>query len=221
MISRLHVANEMHRTGLVPLFFHPDHDIAIEVMKACFEGGARLLEFTHRGDFAHEVFASMTKYARKHLPGMVVGVGSVTDAASASFYMMQGAGFVVTPVLREDIAIACNRRKVLWSPGCSSLGEIARAEELGAEIIKLFPGSVYGPAFVKAIKGPCPWTSIMPTGGVTTSEDNLRMWFDAGVSCVGIGSELISKKILEQRNFELLKSTVAETLSTIQKVRMK
>jgi 2-dehydro-3-deoxyphosphogluconate aldolase/(4S)-4-hydroxy-2-oxoglutarate aldolase len=150
---------------------------------------------------------------------MIMGVGSVTDAAAASLYMQLGANFIVTPVLREDIAVVCNRRKVLWSAGCGSLTEIAKAEELGGEIIKLFPGSTYGPDFVKAIKGPQPWTSIMPTGGVSTEEDNLRGWFGAGVTCVGMGSQLISKEILAQENYTGLKEKVAATLSLIKKIR--
>lgn len=133
--------------------------------------------------------------------------------------MQLGANFIVTPVLREDIALVCNRRKVLWSPGCGTLTEIARAEELGCEIVKLFPGDVYGPNFIKAIKAPCPWTSIMPTGGVSTSEENLRGWFDAGVTCVGIGSQLISNEIVKNQDFEGLESKVKETLETIKKIR--
>jgi 2-dehydro-3-deoxyphosphogluconate aldolase/(4S)-4-hydroxy-2-oxoglutarate aldolase len=150
---------------------------------------------------------------------MILGVGSVTDAAAASNYMMIGANFVVTPVFREDIAIVCNRRKVLWSPGCGTLTEIAIAEERGAEIVKLFPGNIYGPKFVKAIKGPQPWTSIMPTGGVNTSKENLKSWFDAGVTCVGLGSQLISNQVIEQRDFEGLKVTVSQVLQTIQSLK--
>ncbi|MCA0932518.1 bifunctional 4-hydroxy-2-oxoglutarate aldolase/2-dehydro-3-deoxy-phosphogluconate aldolase [Lutimonas saemankumensis] len=191
--SRLEVAEVMKQTGLVPLFYHPDVEISKEVVKACYDGGARLLEFTARGDFAHEVFGELAKYVNRELPGMILGVGSVTDAAAASRFMSLGANFIVTPVLREDIAIVCNRRKVLWSPGCGTLTEIARAEELGCEIVKLFPGGVYGPEFVKAVKGPQPWTCIMPTGGVSPNEKNLGAWFKAGVTCVGMGSQLIKK----------------------------
>jgi len=191
--SRIEVAQVMKQTGLVPLFYHPDPETCKQVVTACYKGGARLLEFTARGDFAHEVFAELVKYVKDELPGMILGVGSVTDAASASYYMSIGANFVVTPVLREDIAIVCNRRKVLWSAGCGTLTEIARAEELGCEIVKLFPGDVYGPEFVKAIKGPQPWTSIMPTGGVSPNEENIIAWFKAGVTCVGMGSKLIKK----------------------------
>ncbi len=211
----------MAETGLVPLFYHNDIDLCKQVLKACYDGGARILEFTNRGDFAHEVFQELNKYALKELPGMMLGVGSVTDAGTASLYLQLGANFVVTPVLREDIAIVCNRRKVLWSPGCGSLTEIARAEELGAEIVKVFPGSTLGPGFVKAIKGPCPWTSIMPTGGVSPDPDNLKSWFDAGVTCVGMGSKLITKSVLKRGDFDQLTADVRATLDTIQEVKPK
>lgn len=217
--SRIEVATAMKDTGLVPLFFNSDLELGKQVLKACYKGGARLLEFTARGDFAHEVFGELTKYAIKELPGMMMGVGSVTDSAAASLYMALGANFIVTPVLREDIAIVCNRRKVLWSAGCGSLTEIARAEELGCEIVKLFPGEIYEPQFVKAIKGPQPWTSIMPTGGVSPTRENLSAWFGAGVTCVGMGSQLISKDILVNKDFALLEKIVKQVLQTIQTIR--
>ena len=217
--SRIQVVKQMEESGMVPLFYHPDIDVAKQVLKACYEGGARLMEFTNRGDFALEIFTALNKYAITELPGMMLGVGSVTDAASASAYMLAGANFVVTPVYREDIAIVCNRRKVLWSPGCGSLTEIAQAEEMGCEVVKLFPGSTLGPGFVKAIKGPQPWTLIMPTGGVSTEESNLRGWFDAGVTCVGMGSKLISKDILANKAYAELENNVRETLRLIQTIR--
>ena len=217
--SRLKVASVMKDTGLVPLFFNADIELSKKVLKACYDGGARLLEFTSRGDFAFEVFGELNKYALAELPGMILGVGSVTDAASASLYMQLGANFVVTPVLREDIAIICNRRKVLWSPGCGTLTEIARAEELGCEIVKLFPGDIYGPQFVKGIKGPQPWTSLMPTGGVSPNKENLEAWFDAGVTCVGMGSKLISKEVLANQDFDKLEQAVKSTLEIINSVR--
>ncbi|MBT8178602.1 MAG: bifunctional 4-hydroxy-2-oxoglutarate aldolase/2-dehydro-3-deoxy-phosphogluconate aldolase [Eudoraea sp.] len=217
--SRLEVIAVMKETGMVPLFYHPDLELGKKVLRACYNGGARLLEFTARGDYAYEVFADLNKFALKELPGMILGVGSITDGPAASLFMQMGANFIVTPSLREDIALICNRRKVLWSPGCGSLAEINRAEELGCELVKLFPGSTYGPGFVKAIKGPQPWTSIMPTGGVSTEEDNLRAWFDAGVSCVGMGSKLISKEILAKEDFEQLEQLVRKTLGTIKSIR--
>lgn len=217
--SRIEVARVMKESGMVPLFYHPDIELGKKVLKACYDGGARLMEFTARGDFAFEVFSELNKYAIKELPGMIMGVGSITDAGAASMLMQMGANFIVTPSLREDIAIACNRRKVLWSPGCGSLTEINRAEELGCEIIKLFPGSTYGPGFVKAIRGPQPWTSVMPTGGVSTDEANLKAWFDAGVTCVGMGSKLISKEILIEQDYKGLENKVRETLQLIANIR--
>ena len=219
--SRVHVFDEMERTGLIPLFYHADVELSKKVLKACYDGGARLLEFTNRGDYAHEVFSKLNKYAAAELPEMILGVGSVTDAGAASLYMQLGANFVVTPVLREDIALVCNRKKVLWSPGCGTLGEIARAEELGCELVKLFPGGTYGPGFVKAIKGPCPWTNIMPTGGVSPTEENLKAWFDAGATCVGMGSQLITKDVIADKNFGKLTELVKSSLSIISKLNQK
>jgi 2-dehydro-3-deoxyphosphogluconate aldolase/(4S)-4-hydroxy-2-oxoglutarate aldolase len=218
--SRLEVAEVMKQTGLVPLFYNADLDLSKKVIKACYEGGARLLEFTARGDFAHEVFGELNKYVLKELPGMIMGVGSVTDAAAASRYMALGANFIVTPVLREDIAIVCNRRKVLWSPGCGSLTEITRAEELGCEIVKLFPGGIYGPDFVKAIRGPQPWTSIMPTGGVSPTKENLEGWFKAGVTCVGMGSKLIGKNADGHYDLNKIKSDTKSALDIIKALRV-
>jgi len=217
--TRIEVAQAMKETGMIPLFFHNDIALSKDILKACYDGGARLMEFTARGDFAHEVFGELTKYAIKELPGMIMGVGSVTDAAQASLYMALGANFIVTPVLREDIAIVCNRRKVLWSPGCGTLTEITKAEELGCEIVKLFPGDIYGPQFVKGVKGPQPWTSIMPTGGVSPTQDNLKGWFDAGVTCVGMGSQLISKDIVASKDYSGLKVRVEKTLAIIKNLK--
>jgi 2-dehydro-3-deoxyphosphogluconate aldolase/(4S)-4-hydroxy-2-oxoglutarate aldolase len=217
--SRIEVALKMKETGLVPLFYHPEIEVSKQVLKACYDGGARLLEFTSRGDFAFEIFAQLNKYAIAELPGMILGIGSVTDAAAASLYMQLGANFIVTPVLREDIAIVCNRRKVLWSPGCGTLSEIAKAEELGCEIVKLFPGDIYGPEFIKGIKGPHPWTSIMPTGGVSPTKDNLTKWFEAGVTCVGIGSQLIKTESNGVFDFVKIKNLTQDCITIIKNLK--
>ena len=217
--SRIQVINKMMELRMVPLFYHSDFQVAKNVLQACYNGGARLIEFTNRGDFAIEVFSKLIKFASKELPGMIVGIGSVTDSAAASQYMLLGANFVVTPVLREDIAVVCNRRKVLWIPGCGSLSEIAKAEEMGCELIKLFPGNVYGPDFIKSVKAPQPWSSIMPTGGVSIEQSNLLGWFKAGADCVGLGSKLISKEILINQDFKKLEKNVLDTLQFIQKIK--
>lgn len=217
--TRTEVVEKMETTGIVPLFYHNDIEVGKKILTACYDGGARLVEFTSRGEFAHEVFSELNKFAISELPELAMGVGSITDAGAASLYMLLGANFVVTPVFRGDIARVCNRRKVLWSPGCGSLTEIAQAEELGCEVVKLFPGGTHGPSFVKAILGPQPWTRIMPTGGVEPTKESLSKWFGAGVFCVGMGSQLITKDIVKNGDFDLLKSRVAESIALIRETR--
>jgi len=217
--SKIAVLQKVTEQGMMPLFYNPDVELGKQVIKACYEGGARLLEFTNRGDFAHEVFGALNKFCRKELPEMIMGVGSINDAGTASLFMQLGANFIVSASLREDIAKVCNRRKVPYMPGCGTLTEIGKAEELGCDIVKLFPGSVYGPGFIKAIKGPQPWTNIMPTGGVSPTEENLSGWFDAGAICVGMGSKLISKQIIKDKDFEELTAKTKAALKIIKKVR--
>ncbi len=218
--TRIQVALKMQETGLVPVFYHPDLAVCIQVLKACYDGGVRVFEFTNRGDFAHEVFAELNKYAIKELPEMILGIGSVVDAGTASLYIQLGTNFVVSPVLIPEMAKVCNRRKIFWSPGCGSLNEISYAEELGAEVVKIFPAEqVGGPKFVESIKGPCPWTSVMPTGGVEPTHESLSEWFKAGVICVGIGSQLISKDLIANSKYELLSQKVKETIEIIRKLK--
>lgn len=216
IFKRTEVIQTILEQRLVPLFYNPDVETGKNVLRACYEGGARILEFTNRGDFAQDVFAELNHFVLKELPEMVLGIGSVNDAPTAAMYMQLGANFIVGASFREDIARICNRRKVLYVPGCGSLTEIGTAEEMGCEFVKLFPGSVYGPGFVKAIKGPSPWTRIMPTGGVSTDTENLKSWFDAGVSAVGMGSKMISKDILDNRDWDSLADRVRKTLSYIE-----
>jgi len=203
----------------MPLFYADDPEVAKQVLKACYDGGCHMMEFTNRGDFAHEVFADLSKYASRELEGMILGVGSIADAGTASMYMQLGANFIVSASLREDVARVCNRRKVAYMPGCGTLTEIGRAEELGCEIVKLFPGSVYGPGFIKGIKGPQPWTSIMPTGGVSPDAENLTRWFQAGASCVGMGSKLMVKKEDGQYDLPRITELVRSSLAIIQNMR--
>lgn len=217
--TRLEVFKTMGDTGFVPLFYNSDPKMVQQVVKACYDGGARLFEFTHRGENAEQVFSELIIFCNQECPDMILGVGSVTDAATASNFINMGASFVVTPVLREDIAIVCNRKKIFWSPGCGTLTEIARAEELGCEVVKLFPAEVYGPEFIKAVKGPQPWTNIMPTGGVDTTRENLAAWFEAGATCVGMGSKLIDKQALVEGNFDLITQKVKDVIKIIQEIK--
>ncbi|MBI9058121.1 bifunctional 4-hydroxy-2-oxoglutarate aldolase/2-dehydro-3-deoxy-phosphogluconate aldolase [Labilibaculum sp. DW002] len=218
--SRIEVALKMEETGIVPVFFHKDIEICKKVVKACYDGGIRVFEFTNRGDFAHEVFAELIKWSILNTPEMILGIGSIVDPGTTSLYIQLGANFVVSPVLNPEMAKVCNRRKILWSPGCGSLSDISYAEELGAEVCKIFPGSsVGGPDFVKAIKGPCPWSSIMPTGGVTPDEENLTEWIKSGVTCVGMGSQLIGKDIIENDRYEELTQTSKRALKLVRELK--
>lgn len=218
--TRIQVALKMAETGMIPVFYHKDIEVCKKVLKACYDGGVRVFEFTNRGDYAHEVFTELNKFAAKELPEMILGVGSVVDAGTTSLYIQLGANFIVSPVLNEDMAKVCNRRKISWSPGCGSVTEISKAEELGAEIVKIFPGSqVGGPKFVEAVKGPFSWSSIMPTGGVDTSEENLAAWFKAGVTCVGMGSQLITKDMIANGDYQKLTDECRKALEIIKKYK--
>lgn len=205
---------------MVPVFYHKDAEVCKQVVKACYDGGVRVFEFTNRGDFATLVFAELNKWAGENCPEMILGVGSVIDEGTAAMYLALGANFIVSPVVDEATARVCNRRKVAWSPGCGSVTEISRAHELGAEVVKVFPGSsVGGPDFVSGVKGPMPWASIMPTGGVSPDEANLKGWFKAGVHCVGMGSQLFPKEVIESGNFAVVTEKCSIALEIIRKLR--
>ncbi|MFW5889900.1 MAG: bifunctional 4-hydroxy-2-oxoglutarate aldolase/2-dehydro-3-deoxy-phosphogluconate aldolase [Marinilabiliaceae bacterium] len=220
--TRIEVFQKMKDTGVVPVFYHPDIEVAKKVLKACYDGGIRTFEWVNRGDFAHEIFSELNKYALKELPGMMAGAGSVVDEATAALYIQEGANFIVSPLLNENMARVCNRRKIMWAPGCGSVSEINKAEELGAELVKIFPAlEVGGPSFVKAVKGPCPWTNIMPTGGVDTTRENLKQWFDAGVTCVGMGSKLFTRDIIEKGDYNSLTNKIKELTNTINEIKTK
>lgn len=178
---------------MVPVYYNADFDTACRIVKACYEGGVRAFEFTNRGDFAHEIFGPLVKYAAKDCPEMAIGVGSVVDAGTAALYIQLGACFVVGPLFNPEVARVCNRRQVPYTPGCGTISEVGAAQEIGCELCKVFPGDVLGPKFVKGLLAPMPWSKLMVTGGVEPTEDNLNAWFKAGVYCVGMGSNLFPK----------------------------
>ncbi len=205
---------------MVPVFYHKDLEVCKQVVKACYEGGARVFEFTNRGDFATLVFAELNKWTIENCPEMIMGVGSVIDEGTAAMYIALGTNFIVSPLIDEATARVCNKRKIAWSPGCGSVTEIGRAHELGAEVVKIFPGSqVGGPGFVKAVLGPMPWASIMPTGGVEPTEASLKSWFGAGVTCVGMGSQLFPKEVLAEKNYSFITTKCAEALTIISQLK--
>ena len=214
--QRLEVLNEIVRTGLVPVFYEADLETARLIVQACVSGGARLIEFTNRGDNAYRIFSDLVQHFAREIPEAILGVGSVIDPGTAALFIDSGANFVVGPTLNPEVARACNRRKISYSPGCGSVTEIMQAEELGVEIVKIFPGdSVGGPGFVKSIRGPMPWTRIMPTGGVETTQGSIETWFKAGVAAVGIGSNLIRKEWVKGRDFSSIEQKTAEVIRWI------
>ncbi len=218
--ARMEVLNTILDIGLVPVFYTPRVETAKKIVAACAQGGARVVEFTNRGDRAFQVFSELADLLDKERADVVLGVGSVLDPGTASLYVNCGANFVVGPVLNPDVARVCNRRKIAYSPGCGSVSEISQAEELGCEIVKVFPGGqVGGPAFVKAVLGPMPWTRIMPTGGVSPTRESIQDWIQAGAACLGIGSKLIAKDLVAQEGWEALSRRVGECLGHIQEAR--
>ena len=218
--TRLEVLTAMKQTGLIPVFYNRDFGVARDIAVACADGGAKVIEFTNRGDRAVNVFTRLAEYRDAERPNIILGVGSVCDAPTAAMYIAAGADFVVSPLLDEDTARLCNSRKIPYSPGCGSVTEIHKAEILGVEICKIFPGAqVGGPAFAKAVKGPCPWTELMPTGGVSPTRESLTEWFNAGIACAGIGSKLISRELVADKDYSAITKKVKETIELIREIR--
>lgn len=218
--DRLTVYNTLISDGMLPLFYSPDVALVKGVAATLVRGGSRLLEFTNRGDFAINVFSELIQHAAKTYPDLILGVGSIEDAPTAALYIAHGANFVVGPNFNPEIARLCNRRKIPYIPGCGSVTEVATAEEMGTEIVKLFPADSLGGAdFVKAILGPRPWTRILPTGGVSPDEANLKNWFASGVACVGMGSKLIRADWLKDGNFAAMETLTRDTLALIKSIR--
>lgn len=218
--DRMAVLTAIMSQGVVPVFHHGDAEVCAQVFQACANGGAKAVEFTNRGELAPHVFLELARRFAASDPSMILGAGSVVDAPTAGLYIANGAKFIVGPGINPDVAKVCNRRKIPYIPGCGTTTEISAAEELGCEIVKVFPGDcVGGPGFVKAVLGPMPWTRIMPTGGVDPSEASLKAWFDAGVVAVGIGSKLVTKELLDAQDYAGLERKVAETVALVASLR--
>ena len=213
--DKISVIGKMGTTGMVPVFYNKDAQTAKMVLKACYDGGVRVFEFTNRGDFAHEVFAEIVKYAAVECPEMALGVGSVVDAPTAALYIQSGACFIVGPMFNPEVARLCNRRMVPYSPGCGTMTEVGNAQEAGCDVCKVFPGDVLGPAFVKSLMAPMPWSKIMVTGGVEPSEENLLSWFRAGVFCVGMGSKLFPADRIKSGDWAYITEKCREALEII------
>ena len=220
--TRIQVCQTVAETGMVPVFYNSDLETSKQVLKACYLGGIRAFEFTNRGDFAHEIFAELVKWAQKECPEMILGIGSIVEPGTASLFLQLGANFVVGPMLNPEIFKVCNRRQVAYIPGCGSISEVGYAQELGAEIVKVFPaGNVGGPSFVKNLRAPMPWSSVMVTGGVEPTEENLSKWVEAGVTAVGMGSNLFPKEVIAQKEWDKITQMSKMALEFIKKARKK
>lgn len=211
--DKIQVTNKIAAAPMVPVFYHKDAAVACAVLKACYEGGVRAFEFTNRGDFAHEVFNEVIKFAARECPEMAVGVGSVVEPGTASLYMQMGACFVVGPLFNPEVAKACNRRQVPYIPGCGTVSEVGAAQEAGCEVCKVFPGDVMGPKFVKGLMAPMPWSKLMVTGGVEPTEENLSSWFNAGAFAVGMGSKLFPKDKVAAGDWKYVSDKCREALA--------
>lgn len=217
--SKVQVIKAMLETGMVPVFYNKDIEVSKNIIKACYEGGVRAFEFTNRGEFAHEVFGELVKWSAKECPELIMGIGSIVDAPTASLYIQLGANFIVGPLFNPDVAKVANRRLVPYAPGCGSVSEVGFAQELGCDICKVFPGDVLGPNFVKGLKAPMPWSMLMVTGGVKPEEANLKSWFDAGVTCVGMGSNLFPAEVIAAKEWSKVTEMCKTALAIIAKVR--
>jgi 2-dehydro-3-deoxyphosphogluconate aldolase/(4S)-4-hydroxy-2-oxoglutarate aldolase len=218
--TRMQVLNAMYEISLVPVFYNPDLEVARNVALAVSRGGCKLLEFVNRGDHGFEVFSQLEMVLAREDPSMILGIGSIGEPYTAALFLNCGANFVVGPSFNPEVAKICNRRKVPYSPGCGSATEIALAEEMGSEIVKVFPGeSVGGPKFVKSVMGPTPWTRIMPTGGVKPTKESVTEWINAGVAAMGMGSELITKELLAKKDWKGIEDNVRNTLMIIKEAK--
>jgi 2-dehydro-3-deoxyphosphogluconate aldolase/(4S)-4-hydroxy-2-oxoglutarate aldolase len=216
---RLDVYHQILETGLVPLFYHGQLETAVEIVAACARSGAKVVEFTNRGEMAYPIFTELVQHFAKADPTVILGVGSIQDAPTAALFIAAGANFVVGPGLNPEIARLCNRRKIAYLPGAATETEIEQAEELGAEIVKVFPGDVLGPKFIRGVMGPCLWHRLLPTGGVEATESNVSEWIKAGAAALGMGSKLISTQAIQQRAFDAIADLTAQVLGWIRHAR--
>jgi len=217
--NKIQVLTAMKQTGLIPVFYNSDLEVSKNIVKACYDGGIRAFEFTNRGEFAHEVFGELVKYAAKECPEMIMGIGSIVDAPTAALFIQLGANFIVGPLFNPEVAKVANRRLIPYAPGCGSVTEVGMAQEMGCDLCKVFPGDVLGAGFVKGLKAPMPWSNLMVTGGVKPEESNLKGWFDAGVTCVGMGSNLFPSELIKNKNWAGITKLCSDALTIIQKVR--
>ena len=219
MDKKKKVSDLIIEQGIVPLYFHPDAEESVKILKALYAAGSRVIEYTNRGENAVNNFLQLRKVADKELPGLQLGVGTIRNKIEATEFINEGANFIVCPGVIEGVATLADKNNLLWIPGCLTATEIIQADELGAQLIKLFPGSLLGPSYLTAMKEIFPDLLFMPTGGVETTEENLTSWFKSGASAVGLGSKLISKDLVEAKDYQAIESLTQQTLQIVQQIK--
>lgn len=219
-LERSYVNKQIEQHAFVPLYNPHEVELCKQVLQAAYEGGVRVFELTNRGQHALSIFREIIPFAEKNFPELIIGAGTIMDEESAKAFYEAGAAFIISPVLSAEVGAYCEQNKICWIPGAATLTEIVNAHKLGADIVKIFPANfVGGPGFVEAIKAPCPWIRVMPTGGVDRSEDNLKAWFKAGVHCVGIGSQLFRKELLAKQDFKTLQQDTRQVVEVIKNIK--
>jgi 2-dehydro-3-deoxyphosphogluconate aldolase / (4S)-4-hydroxy-2-oxoglutarate aldolase len=208
--TKAELYEKMAQKPLIPLFYHPDLEFALEVLEACYRGGVRVFEYTNRGEGADKLFAKLVERTRTQMPEMAIGIGTIFNKDQAKHFIDLDTDFVIQPVVDKGVAKQCNKANVAWIPGTMTFTEIYKAQTLGADVVKLFPGNIVGPDFLKAMKGPMPKTKVLVTGGVEPNEKNIKTWMSSGAFGLGLGSQLFTKKALEEKDFNWIEKTISE-----------
>ena len=213
------ISDKIVQQGILPLYFNSDETVSVEVLRAIFNAGIRAVEYTNRGDAALNNFKRLHEVRTKEIPDMFLGVGTIKTLQQAESYVNAGADFMVSPGLIPELVDYANNKNIFYAPGCMTPSEIIAAENKGVTFIKLFPGNLLGPEFVSSIKEIFPKLLFMPTGGVDTTKENLEAWFKSGVCAVGMGSKLISKKLMEQKDYAAIEKNTKDVLEMIRKIK--
>jgi 2-dehydro-3-deoxyphosphogluconate aldolase/(4S)-4-hydroxy-2-oxoglutarate aldolase len=219
MFNHTEIKDRIHQQGLLPLYFHEDADVSIEILKALYNAGIRIIEYTNRGDNALTNFKKIKEVCAVEFKDMCLGVGTIKSTDAANAFTNAGADFLISPAWVDKVFDICNEKNILWIPGCLTSTEIAKAEAKGINMIKLFPGSLFGPSYITALKEVFPTAMFMPTGGVSADKNNLQQWFASGVAAVGMGSKLISKEILAEKNYPAITLLTKQLIDTIKEIR--
>ena len=211
---------KLSEVSIMPLFNHHDLEVCKSVIKACYDGGIKVFEYTNRGEGAALIFAELVKYIRQEMPDMAIGIGTVFTADEAEYFISLDTDFIVQPCLNPAVGEVCKRHSMAWMPGIMTITELFQAQQLGSDIVKIFPANVLGTAFIKALKAPMPHAKVMVTGGVEPNEENLKGWFSAGVTAVGMGSQLFPKAVLELGNFKETEEIVRKCVAIVKSLKM-